>query len=313
MSKPNRFNRKVEIKDKKRSYTYKTLKDCEVGDMANFYAVVLDATYPHQSFKSKKFLVTFKVADHSCRMGNDGVADFTTVVFFADKQEDLPVCNRIGDIIRVHRATVGTYKDRKQITANVCFNSSWALFPLHVKGETQKGGPDRNDEFNPFSFFGKSIQIELNEHKILRELRKWAIKAFETKPVLSNQFIFKLNMVNEATVTEGENGEPKCNDFDIQVKIVQLMPIDQYKSEIRVIDDSNEIWHAQIYNRKFPMIREGDYVRIRQATLFNVLNKGYQNTFTLRHQSNILRLPYPCKQAEDMFFDETAAMQEFEV
>lgn len=92
------------------------------------------------------------------RMDNKGVADFISIVFFADKFEDLPICQRVGDIIRVHRATVATYKDRKQLTANVCFNSSWALFPLHFKGERTEGvRPNLSDEFTPTIFFGKSV------------------------------------------------------------------------------------------------------------------------------------------------------------
>ena len=125
--------RSIEIKDKKRSYIYRPLDRCEIGEIVNFYAVVLDATFPHQSHKSKKYLATFKVADMTSRMDKKGVADFITIVFFADKFDDLPVCQKVGDIIRVHRATVATYQDRKQLTANVCFNSSWALFKLHFK------------------------------------------------------------------------------------------------------------------------------------------------------------------------------------
>ena len=125
----------VERKDKKRSYVYKTLDKCEIGENVNFYAVVIDASFPHQSFKSKKYLTTFKIVDMTNRVDSKGVVDYITIVFFADKFEDLPVCQRIGDIIRVHRATVSTYKDRKQLTANVCFNSSWALFPLHFRGQ----------------------------------------------------------------------------------------------------------------------------------------------------------------------------------
>ena len=52
-------------------------------------AVVLDATYPHQSFKSKKYLTTFKVADATSRMDNKGVCDYISIVFFADKFEDM--------------------------------------------------------------------------------------------------------------------------------------------------------------------------------------------------------------------------------
>ena len=114
-------------------------------------------------------------------MDNQGIADFISIVFFADKFDDLPVCQRVGDIIRVHRATVATYKDRKQFTANVCFNSSWALFPLHFKGQNEVGQAQITDEFAPWSFFGKSVQVEKDEHQSLRNLRKWAISSFGNK------------------------------------------------------------------------------------------------------------------------------------
>jgi hypothetical protein len=38
--------------------------------------------------------------------------------------------------------------------------------------------------------------------------------------------------------------DEKLYDFDLQVKILQMFKLDAYTSEIRVIDDSNEIWHA---------------------------------------------------------------------
>ena len=129
MNRKNQTKKRVEIKDKKRSYTYKNLKECEIGELVHFYAIVLDATFPHKSFKSNRYLVTLKIADLTSRFNNEGIVDFTSIVFFANKFDDLPVCQKVGDIIRVHRATVGTYKERKQLTANVCFNSSWALFP----------------------------------------------------------------------------------------------------------------------------------------------------------------------------------------
>lgn len=176
----------VETKDKKRSYAYKTLHECEIGDNVNFYGVVLDATFPHQSFKSKKYLATFKVVDATNRMDSQGILDYISIVFFADKFDDLPVCQKVGDIVRVHRATVSTYKDRKQLTANVCFNSSWALFPLHFKGQTSKAKALIHDEFGPKTFFGKSVQVEREEHTLIRSLRKWAISSFATKPVLNN-------------------------------------------------------------------------------------------------------------------------------
>jgi hypothetical protein len=67
-------------------------------------------------------------------MDKDGVVEHCTLVLFANKFEDLPICQRVGDIIRVHRAHVQEYKGIKQFSANIFFNSSWALFsPLTLK------------------------------------------------------------------------------------------------------------------------------------------------------------------------------------
>lgn len=116
-------------------YEYTKLKDCDanVEGTCNFYGVVLDASYPHKSFKSDKFICTIKIADPDQTIDKDGVIEHCTLVLFAKKYEDLPISQRVGDIIRVHRAYVGSFKGVKQFTANVFFNSSWALFsPLNA-------------------------------------------------------------------------------------------------------------------------------------------------------------------------------------
>jgi hypothetical protein len=64
----------------------------------------------------------------------EGVVETISVVFFAREFKDLPICQRIGDVIRVHRAQVGAYNGKKQISVNVCFNSSWAMFAPQVYG-----------------------------------------------------------------------------------------------------------------------------------------------------------------------------------
>ena len=79
---------------------------------------------------------------------------------------------------------------------------------------------------------------------------------------------------------------------------------------MRVIDDSGEIWHSSVFNVKYRSIREGQYVRIRAASLVN--HQGYTRTFGMRPYSNILTLPYPCKLAESMMFDEVSESKIFE-
>ena len=96
----------------------------------------------------------------------------------------------------------------------------------------------------------------------------------------------------------------------MQVKVLQMLKLDDYTSECRVIDQSNEIWHVQILNQKFKWLREGHFVRIRQATLQN--HKNYTRVFGLKSHSNILILPPYCKLAENMFFDEKNETYAFE-
>lgn len=81
-----------------------------------------------------------------------------------------------------------------------------------------------------------------------------------------------------------------------------MFQLDQYTLEIRVIDESSQIWHAQILKNKFKHLREGQYVRIRQATLQN--HRNYHRVFGLKAISNIMILPEPCKIAGEMFVDD---------
>ena len=119
------------------------------------------------------------------------------------------------------------YKGSKRFTANVFFNSSWALFsPDQVKKQSKEL------EFRPTQFFGKQLSFDQFEQKILKNLRKWISQSFLEKNVLSNQFITNLSELNQI------QQDDKHFDFDLMVKILQLYKLDEYTSEMRVIDDS---------------------------------------------------------------------------
>lgn len=165
--------------ERRGEYKYTTLKDCKPGsdEQYHFYAVVLDASYPHRSFKSDRFICTMKIADPSSPVDKEGVVEHCTLMFFAKTFADLPVTQRIGDIIRVHRAYVQEYKGVKQFTSNIFFNSSWALFsPLSSKDFSKKEGKgakaalnaaaaaaEADRDFLPFHYFGKSFSFEKSE------------------------------------------------------------------------------------------------------------------------------------------------------
>ena len=286
-------------------------------DTYNFYAIVLDSQFPHKSFKSDRFLCTMKIADPSCNIEKiDDTVDYCSLVFFAKRFEDLPICQRTGDIIRVHRAHVGNFKGIKQFTSNIFFNSSWALFsPYSLKDrikddrvEDLKGNKVEEDskkakvdarEFMPFNYYGKTFSFEKSEQKIINQHRDWISKNFAKHSILSNRYITSLKDVPEHGKKK-ENG--KYYDFDLQVKIVQLFKLDDYSSELRVIDDSYQIWFCQVLNMKYRWLREGQYVRIRGATLEHH-DRGYERTFGLKNYSNILSLPYPCHLVKGMKLD----------
>ena len=151
------------------------------------------------------------------------------------------------------------------------------------------------------------MHTEAADVKIVQTLRKWTQKTFQGNNVLSSKYITPLCKVSEVG---GDKDGKQGFDFDLQVKVIQLFKVDDYQSEIRVIDDSGEIWHSSIYNVKYRSIKEGQYIRIRAASLVN--HKGYSKTFGMRPYSNILTLPYPCKLAQGMMFDEVAESKGFE-
>ena len=261
-----------------------------------FYAVVMDAQYPHKSYKSDKFICSLKIADCSCHIDKEGgVVETFNLVLFANDFKDLPVSQNIGDIIRVHRAVPGIYKGQRQFTANIFFNSSWALFsPTFTK----------ENEFTPTSFYGKTLSFDNIQMKILRSLRKWVTASFNQYRMLSNHFITELSHISSIQADETQF------NFDLEVKVLEIFNLDEFQSELRVIDQSGEIWHSQIHNRKFKNLKAGAFVRVRQATIQN--HKGYKRVFGMKPQTNIMVLPEPSMIAKDMQLDCDKITKEYE-
>jgi hypothetical protein len=87
--------------------------------------------------------------------GSGDNSEYATLVFFAKRFEDLPIIHRIGDVIRVHRATLRLYNHQRQFNANLFYNSSWALFSTDKKSALQEiGGAEPTSENTPFAFSG---------------------------------------------------------------------------------------------------------------------------------------------------------------
>jgi len=82
----------------------------------HFYAVVIDATFPYKT-NSERYICSLKIVDPSLHIknqkGTGDASDYATLVLYAKRFEDLPIIQRIGDIIRVHRATLRLYNNQR--------------------------------------------------------------------------------------------------------------------------------------------------------------------------------------------------------
>ncbi len=106
-------------------------------EMYNLYGIIVDATTPHpkpnETLPARAFKTHVKIIDPSMhfrypRDNSDTTNGCISITLFSRTPEGLPTFCRIGDIIRIHRCNVGTFKDRKTFTSIISYGSSWALF-----------------------------------------------------------------------------------------------------------------------------------------------------------------------------------------
>jgi hypothetical protein len=96
-------------------------------------------------------MCVLKVVDPSfCAKG-----EFAQLIMYAYKFEDLPIVQRLGDIIRVHRASVRKFARSgggaiRQFSANMYYSSSWALYS---SDKTTPSGTPATE--GPYAFSGK--------------------------------------------------------------------------------------------------------------------------------------------------------------
>ena len=96
----------VKSKSKGQKYDYVELGKASLSsvDTHNAYGVIVDATFPYKVNQSL-YVCSLKIADSSLNCATKG-GDYATVTMYAKRFEDLPIVLRMGDIIRLHRATL---------------------------------------------------------------------------------------------------------------------------------------------------------------------------------------------------------------
>jgi hypothetical protein len=249
------------------------------GSPVSFYATVLDATFPYKT-NNNKYVCSMKITDPSIASGKKD--SWAQLVLYARRFEDLPIVQRIGDVIRVHRSILRLHNGKKQFNASIYFNSSWALF------SSDKRAPDNEEkgENEPFAHNGKNYSFEKNEKDVLSKIRKFSQTHFGSNNVLSSDMHVALSKANT-----------QKHDFDVLAKILQIFEKDEFTNELKIRDGSNKTWYVLALKLKFPHLAVGDVIRIR-SSIYDETSK--KNVLNLSHYSNIMTFISHSKLAKEV-------------
>ena len=240
---------------------------------------MIDATFPYKT-NQDRYICSLKIVDPSLyiktQKGTGDASDYATLVLYAKRFEDLPIITRLGDIIRVHRATLRLYNGGRQFNANIFYNSSWALFSSESNDNTA------------ISFSGKHYSFEKSEAATLANIRKW-----------SSQYFAQYNVISADMFVPLAKASAQKGDFDVVVKISQVFELDEYTNELRLKDASGAgAWNVLALKLKFPAVHAGDVVRIRSVTFDETSTQ--KKVLLLSHYSNILSFPAGSKLAKEV-------------
>lgn len=235
-------------------YTYEKLDKIEIDqdETCNFYGVVIDANFPYKNDRGK-WICQLKVVDDTMNISRDK-ENFAIVTIMGRKLEDLPICQRVGDLIRVHRAQFELKDDQAYFRLNLCHSSAWALFSADQTVAPECSEQNEDWDYTPYAFNGHSFTFEHSDRKILDKLKIWNKSYFQNNEVLIDVMFTPLNKAHE------EDG-----DFNIIGKITQVVHRDEWNSDIRIRDRSGDTWFSTIIRKQFPRIKEGEIVKIRSC------------------------------------------------
>ena len=235
---------------------------------AHVYGVIVDATFPYKANKGR-FICSLKVVDPS--LNGAKADDYATVVLYASRFEDLPIVHRVGDVLRVHRASLRLYDDKRQFNVNVQHNGSWALFSTD-KSPALGGSAGDNQAF---AHSGKRCSFEKHEVQLLASLRKWASTYFSSQQGTPSKLTVALGSA------KGQSG-----DFDVTAKITQLIEFDEYTNELCLKDASGDSWYTLATKLKFPHLKQGQVVRVRSVQAD--ASSTSKQMLTQQHYSNVM-------------------------
>ena len=246
-------------------YLYTPLVNLKEQGEYNFYAVILDSTFPLEETNSKKYSCTLKLIDQTtnCLTNPNDFND--TIIYLTIKsseKENIPYIHHIGDIIRVHRGFYSP-KNKRNVYLNVCkdnkIKGSWCLYSLN------------NNTTDPYACSNKKFIVESQDKQIIEDNKTWVKNYLNKDKALIYPYQIKL----ESRLNGG-------NDNDLLVHVVKKVELDdQVVLFIQDETDGCELHTYKYYN----FIQENDVIRVRAYKLFD------NNNLILNEFGNILIVP----------------------
>ena len=243
-------------------------------------------------------MCSLKIVDASLNASTKG-SNFAQVVIYSKRFEDLPIVLRLGDIIRLHRASLRMYNDNRQFNVSVQWTGAWALFSTD---KTNYLGAATSD-FAPFLWSGKRFSMEKSETATLTNMRKWANSYWGSNDGVTKDMYKALGTAKKQQA-----------DFDVVAKIVGIHEMDAYTNELKLKDGSGSVWYTLALKLKFPHLRTGQAVRVRSCTWDETSTN--KQVLALSHYSNIMtfisasRLAGSLSKVSDDWASEKAALSQ---
>ena len=256
-------------KGSKYDYTELSKASLTTTDQQHVFGVIVDATFPYKVNK-ELYVCSLKIVDSSLNAGTKG-SSHASVVIYAKRFEDLPIVLRLGDVIRLHRATLRMYNDTRQFNVSVQWTGSWALYSTDK--QTVLGGP--SGDLTPFSWSGKKASSDKSEAAVITNLKKWASSYFSSNDGVTKDMYKPLNKAKAQTA-----------DFDVVAKIIGVHEMDAYTNELKLKDGSGSVWYTLALKLKFPHLRVGQAVRVRSCSWDETSTA--KQVLALSHYSNIM-------------------------
>ena len=246
-------------------YKYTTFEDLREQGEYNFYAVILDASFPLEEATTSKYSCTLKLIDQTtnCLTNPNNFNDnIIYLTIKSSEKENIPYIHHICDIIRVHRGFYSP-KNKRNVYLNVCkdnkIKGSWCLYSVN------------NNSNEPYLCSNKKYSVESEDKQIIENNKSWVKNYLNKDKALIYPYQIKL----ETRINEG-------NDKDLLVHVVKKVELDdQLVLFIQDDTDGCELHTYKYYN----FIQENDIIRVRAYKVFD------NNNLLLNEYGNILVVP----------------------